>query len=215
MKITTIAIVDDHKLFGRSLEILMKRFTDYDVIFCSSDGLDFTQKISPKFKPEIVLLDQNMPHMDGPETVRWLRNYFPEIKIIILSMNHNEENVVKMVLDGISGYVLKDSEIDEFKNALDTVRDDKFYFPAFVTNYLVNNARKTQREKKEDDSKKLKQHEIEFIKLASSELTYKEIADQMCVSLRTVDGYRDQLFKKLDIKNRVGLVLYAVKNKWI
>jgi len=214
MKITTLAIVDDHKLFGRTLEILIKSFSEYTVLFCSTDGLDFTRKISPKFKPDIVLLDQNMPNMDGPETVQWLRDHFPEIKILILSMNHNEENVVKMVLNGISGYVLKDSEIDEFKAALDTVRDDGLYFPAFVTNYLVSNARKAQHAK-EENVEPLKHHEIEFIKLASSELTYKEIADRMGVSLRSIDGYRDQLFKKLDIKNRVGLVLHAVKNKWI
>jgi DNA-binding NarL/FixJ family response regulator len=215
MKTTTIAIVDDHKLFARSLEILIKSFPEYSVLFCCADGFEFTQKISAKFKPDIVLLDQNMPNMDGPETVEWLKEKFSEIKVVILSMNHNEEDVVKMVLNGISGYVLKDAEISEFKMALDIVRDEGFYFPTFVTGYLVASGRRAQQSKTADKSESLKPREIEFIKLASSELTYKEIADRMCVSLRTVDGYREHLFKKLDIKNRVGLVLHAVKNKWI
>jgi DNA-binding NarL/FixJ family response regulator len=215
MEITSVAIIDDHKLFLKSLELLIGKFPEYKVLFCSTDGLDFTQKVNPKLMPDVVLLDQNMPNMDGPATVRWIRKKYPKIKIIILSMNHNEENVVRMVLDGISGYVLKDAEIEEFKSALDLVRNDQHYFPAFVTNYLVNNTRKTQVANSNIGTEKLKAHEIEFIKLASSELTYKEIADRMCVSLRTVDGYRDQCFKKLNIRNRVGLALYAMKQNWL
>jgi DNA-binding NarL/FixJ family response regulator len=211
---TTVAIVDDHKLFGRSLEVLIKTFPEYSVLFCSCNGLDFTQKISKKFKPEIVLLDQNMPIMNGIETVLWLKERFPEIKIIILSMNHDEETVLKMVLNGINGYILKDAELNEFKNALDIVRDDGFYYPSFVTNYLIDNAKQLQQPKPEVLST-LKDHEIEFMKLASTELTYKEIADHMSVSLRTVDGYREHLFKKLNLKSRVGLVLFAIKNKMI
>lgn len=211
---TTVAIVDDHKLFGRSLEVLIKTFPEYSVLFCSNNGLDFTQKISKKFKPEIVLLDQTMPMMNGIETVLWIKDRFPEIKIIIISMNHNEETVLKMVLNGIKGYLLKDSELAEFKKALDIVRDDGFYYPSFVTNYLIENTKQLLQPKPEVLST-LKNHEIEFIKLASTELTYKEIANHMCVSLRTVDGYREYLFKKLDLKSRVGIVLFAIKNKII
>ncbi|WDF79343.1 response regulator transcription factor [Mucilaginibacter sp. KACC 22773] len=214
MDLTKVAIVDDHKLFGRSLEVLIKTFTEYTVILCCNDGSDLIQKISNKFKPDIVLLDQNMPNMDGYETVLHLKENFPEIKIIILSMNHDEDTVVKMVLKGIDGYLLKDAELNEFKNALDTVRKDGNYFPSYITNYLIKDARKS-RMAKNDEKINLKFYEIEFLKLASSELTYKEIANLMCISNRTVDGYREQLFKKLGVKSRIGLVLYAMNNNLI
>jgi DNA-binding NarL/FixJ family response regulator len=214
MELTTVAIVDDHKLFGRSLEVLIKTFPEYSVILCCNDGLDFIQKISKKFKPDIVLLDQNMPNLDGYQTVLYLKENFPEMKIIILSMNHNEDTVLKMVLNRIDGYLLKDAEILEFKNALDTVRNENLYYPSFVTNYLIKDAQRS-RMPKDDIVSNLKPCEIDFLKLASSELTYREIADVMCLSPRTIDGYREQLFRKFDIKSRVGLVLFAINNKII
>ncbi|WP_121811227.1 response regulator transcription factor [Mucilaginibacter kameinonensis] len=214
MKTISIVIVDDHILFAKSLEILIKGFPEYSVLFCCSDGVDLTRKISQKLKPDIVLLDQNMPNMDGLETVTWLKQNYPDIKILVLSMNHTEDTVLKMVRSGINGYILKDSDINIFKNALDTVSNDNYYYPRFVNNYLIGKT-KSSDTSPNVKNQELKDHEIEFIKLAASELTYKEIADQMLVSLRTVDGYRDQLFKKLELKNRVGLVLYAIKCKII
>jgi DNA-binding NarL/FixJ family response regulator len=214
MELTKVAIVDDHRLFGRSLEVLIKTFPEYDVILCCCDGADLMQKISNKFKPDIVLLDQNMPVMDGYQTILQLKEKFPDMKIIILSMNHIEEIVIKMVLKGIDGYLLKDAELSEFKHALNTVRANGNYFPSYVTKYLISDARKSRMAQNNPISS-LKPFEIAFLKLASSELTYKEIADQLCVSIRTVDGYREQLFKKLGVKSRVGLVLFAVNNRLI
>lgn len=206
---TTIALVDDHRLFRSGIVSLINSFTGYKILFEAGNGEELTRKISPKFKPNIILLDINMPVMDGISTAQWLRDTFPDICVIILSMFEDAEKVLAMVKMGVKGYLLKDAEPHEFEQALKKVSQGEIYYPDFVTRHLV------QTFNKQTEQVKLNSREIEFLKLASTELTYKEIADQMCISARTVDGYRDQLFEKLQIKSRVGLVLYAIKNNMI
>jgi DNA-binding NarL/FixJ family response regulator len=206
---TTIALVDDHRLFRSGMVSLINSFTGYKILFEAGNGEELTRKISPKFKPDIILLDINMPVMDGISTAQWLRKAYPEINIIILSMFEDAEKVLTMVRIGVKGYLLKDAEPHEFEQALKKVTQGEIYYPDFVTRHLVQNFNK------HSEQVKLNSREIEFLKLAGTELTYKEIADQMCISARTVDGYRDQLFEKLQIKSRVGLVLYAIKNNMI
>ncbi|QHS54958.1 response regulator transcription factor [Mucilaginibacter sp. 14171R-50] len=206
---TTIALVDDHRLFRSGIVSLINSFTGYKILFEAGNGEELTRKISPKFKPDIILLDINMPVMDGISTTQWLRDTFPDICVIILSMFEDAEKVLAMVKMGVKGYLLKDAEPHEFEQALKKVSQGEIYYPDFVTRHLV------QTFNKQTEQVKLNSREIEFLKLASTELTYKEIADQMCISARTVDGYRDQLFEKLQIKSRVGLVLYAIKNNMI
>ena len=157
----------------------------------------------------LVLTDINMPKIDGGTTAEWLRDTYPDINIIVLSMFEDAEKVLQMVKIGVKGYLLKDAEPIEFEQALHSVSQGEVYFPDFVTRHLITNFNQ------QADQIRLNARELEFLKLAGTELTYKEIADQMCISVRTVDGYRDQLFEKLQTKSRVGLVLYAIKNKLI
>jgi DNA-binding NarL/FixJ family response regulator len=204
-----IALVDDHRLFRSGIASLIGQFKGYQVLFEAGDGEELTRKLTPKVKPRIILLDINMPVMDGVETARWLRSNHPDIHIIILSMFGDAEKVLEMVKMGVKGYLLKDAEPDEFEQALLKVSQDEVYYPEFVTRHIINSFNQ------QPELLKLNSRELEFLKLAATELTYKEIAETMCISARTVDGYRDQLFEKLQIKSRVGLVLYAIKNKLI
>ena len=210
METIQIALVDDHRLFRSGIAALIGKLSKYKVLFEAANGEELTRKLTPKVKPDIVLLDINMPRMDGITTAHWLRNNYPEVFIIVLSMFEDAEKVLQMVKIGVKGYLLKDAEPYEFEQALQRVAQGEVYYPAFVTRYLINNFNQQQ-----DQQIKLNTRELEFLKLAGTELTYKEIADQMFISARTVDGYRDQLFEKLQIKSRVGLVLYAIKNKLI
>jgi len=215
MKSTTVAIVDDHNLFCRSLEVMINRFRGYAVLFTASDGIDFIHKLKMQLTmPDIVIMDQFMPIMDGSSTVAWLKQNHPEIPVIALSINYNEGAVFNLAKSGVKGYLLKDAELDEFKHSLEVIRKGGYYYPDYITDYLVK-GENSQAVNQTDEPDSLTPREIEFLKLASSELTYKEIAEQMNVSLRTIDTYRDQLFEKLKIKSRVGLVLYAIRNKII
>ncbi|MES2829502.1 MAG: response regulator transcription factor [Bacteroidota bacterium] len=207
MNKTSIVLVDDHRLFRKGIASLIDTFNDYEVLFDAGNGEEFCAKITPKFKPDLVLLDLNMPGMDGKQTSEWIKTNYPEIRIIVLSMAEDEDAVLSMIKTGIKGYLLKDAEPMEFKAALDAVTKGDVYFPPFVAKYMAESFNKS------GTDIKLNEREIDFLRLASTELTYKEIADKMFVSLRTVDGYRDSLFVKLHVKNRVGLVLYAIKHK--
>jgi len=204
-----ISLVDDHRLFRSGIASLISNFEGYTILFEAGNGEEMIRKITPKLKPHIILLDINMPKMDGITTARWLRNFHPDINIIVLSMFEDAEKVLTMVRMGVKGYLLKDAEPDEFAEALIRVSQNELYYPDFVTKHLINSINT------DFNIAKLNSREIEFLKLAGTELTYKEIADHMCISTRTVDGYRDQLFVKLNIKSRIGLVLYAIKNKLI
>jgi DNA-binding NarL/FixJ family response regulator len=204
-----IALVDDHRLFRSGIASLINNFNGYNVLFEAANGEELIRRISLKFKPDIILLDINMPVMDGAITAQWIRNNYPEIFIIVLSMYDDAEKVLAMLKLGVKGYLLKDAEPIEFEQALQKVSTGEVYYPEFVTRLLVDSINQAV------DLHRLNIREIEFLKLASTELTYKEIADQMSISVRTVDGYRDTLFEKLNVKSRVGLVLYAVKNKLI
>jgi DNA-binding NarL/FixJ family response regulator len=204
-----IALVDDHRLFRSGIASLIDDFDSYTIIFEAGDGEEMIQKINPKLKPHIILLDINMPRMNGIITARWLRDNHPDINIIVLSMFEDAEKVLTMVRMGVKGYLLKDAEPNEFEDALHKVSQNEVYYPEFVTRHLVDSINT------DFNLAKLNSREVEFLKLAATELTYKEIADHMCISSRTVDGYRDQLFEKLQIKSRIGLVLYAIKHKLI
>jgi DNA-binding NarL/FixJ family response regulator len=204
-----IALVDDHRLFRSGIAYLINNFHRYSVLFEAGDGEEMIRKINSKLKPQIILLDINMPKMDGISTAKWLRHNHPEIKVIVLSMFEDAEKVITMVRMGVKGYLLKDAEPADFEDALFKVSNDDIYYPEFVTRHLVNSF------DIDYSISRLNSREIEFLKLSATELTYKEIAAHMDVSTRTVDGYRDTLFEKLQIKSRIGLALYAIKNKLI
>ena len=201
-----IVLVDDHRLFRSGIASLISDLTGYKIIFEADNGQELIRRISPKFKPDIILLDMNMPVMNGESTAQWLIGHYPEISIIVLSMIDDPEKVLAMIRMGVKGYLLKSAEPAEFEEALQLVSQGQLYYPEFVTRQLLKPAGKAE---------SIHPREIDFLKLACTELTYKEIAEQMCISVRTVDGYRDQLFEKLGAKNRVGLVLYAIKNNII
>lgn len=209
MQQTTIALVDDHRLFRQGIVSLIKTFPEYDVLFEAGSGEEFCERIHQKNKPDIVLLDLNMPVMSGAQLASWIKEHYPEIHIIVLSMVDDAETILMTIKTGVRGYLLKDADPLEFKAALDAVASHNVYFPSFVTRLMA------ERLYTPSTDVKLNQREKDFLKYAGTELTYKEIAEKMFVSLRTIDGYRDSLFVKLNVKNRVGLVLYAIKNKLI
>ncbi|WP_343698059.1 response regulator transcription factor [Flavobacterium sp.] len=204
-----IIIVDDHQLFSQSLELLIKSFGDHEVIERFENGKLFISYLeeNPETHIDLVLLDVNMPVMDGLSAMKWVKENRPDLKVIALSVNDDEEIIIKMITNGAKGYLLKDTSPEIFKEAIESVIEKGFYFTELVSGMLVNKVNK-------DDKKiSLKEKEIVFIKHACTEMTYKEIASEMCLSPKTIDGYRESLFDKLEIKTRIGLVLYAVKNK--
>ena len=202
--IKKIAIVDDHNLFRKGIIELISGFDNYEIITEAKNGKELLESLSKNKCPDIDIMDINMPHMNGIETTNYIRLNHQNIKVLALSMYNDDMSVISMLKAGASGYVLKDAEPEELYQALESISENGFYYSDTVGKLLLENIR-------EEDKSFLKDVEKEFLKWVCTELTYKEIADKMNVSPRTVDGYRDMLFQKLDIKSRVGLVIFAIK----
>ena len=208
-----VVLVDDHVLLRNGLASLIRSFGDYAVLFEARNGHDFIRQLKPRYLPQIVLLDINMPEMDGYDTALWLKENFPEVKILALSMYDTDNSIIRMLKNGAKGFILKDSSPAELKKALDSVIRKGYYYSEMVTGKLIHTLSHLAEPDQEVHSLLgLNEREMQFIKLACSELTYKAIADHMHLSPRTIDGYRDSLFDKLNVRTRVGLVLYAMKN---
>ena len=211
MKTIPIAIVDDHTLMSKALENMIAENPKYHVVMNQPNGEDFIAELKNVSEfPAVVLMDINMPYKNGIETTEWLTEHHPEIKVIALTMEDDEKVLIRMLKAGAKGYLLKDMQPSILFQAIDTVFEKGSFYTDFVAQKLL----KVQAEDAKNASllSDLKEREKEFIKLACSELTYKEIADKMCLSPKTIDGYRDSVFVKLEIKNRVGLVLFALKH---
>ena len=205
-----IAIIDDHLLFAQSLKGLINTFDQFEVTHEANNGKTFIENLKKSSNlPEIALMDMNMPIMDGAETTYWLQKNFPGIKVLALSMDDDENSILKMIRNGAKGYLLKDIHPDILLEALNGVLQEGFYHTKRVSDTLVGSLH-TDNDKPNIE---LLERELEFLKLASTEMTYKEIANVMNLSPKTIDGYREQLFKKLEVKNRIGLVIYAIKNE--
>lgn len=211
MKTIPIAIVDDHTLMSKALENMITENSKYKVVMNQPNGEDFINALENTSElPAVVLMDINMPYKNGIETTEWLTEHHPDIRVIALTMEDDEKVLIKMLKAGAKGYLLKDMQPSILFQAIDTVFEKGSFYTDFVAQKLL----KVQTEDAKNASllSDLKEREKEFIKLACSELTYKEIADKMCLSPKTIDGYRDSVFVKLEIKNRVGLVLFALKH---
>jgi len=208
---TSITIVDDHKLVSKAISELIEGFENYTILGQLANGRELLEHLANKNNiPDIVLLDVNMPIMDGFETMKQLHRHYPQIKVLALSMNDDEETIIKMLKMGACGYISKLIDDEELKKALDNVKEKGCYYTEHVTNYLVTSLNKDGDEKKRSNI--LSDREEDFLKLVCTELTYKEIADKLSLSPKTIDGYRGALFTKLNVKTRVGLAVFAIKN---
>lgn len=214
MNTIKIAIVDDHKLVSKALENMISYNPAFNVIINSPNGQDFLDTLSTtKDFPDVVLMDINMPIKNGIETTAELTQDYPNLKVIALTMEDHEGTIIKMLKAGAKGYLLKDMSPDILFDAIDIVHKKGIFYTDLVTQSLLKI--KTEEKFMETLNDALKERELEFIRLACSELTYREIADQMFVSPRTVDGYRDSVFVKLNVKSRVGIVMFAIKHNII
>ena len=212
-----LALVDDHTLFRKGLINLIELVcSDCLILFEADNGLDLQQKLNKGNEPDILLMDINMPKMDGFATVKWLNVNFPLVKVLVVSMVEKEESIVHMLKLGVKGYLSKDVEPLVLGEALNAIMDKGFYYTDFITGKLVHSLQNGKGQENEETKsaamKLMNDRERDFLQFACSELTYNEIAAKMFVSPKTVDGYRNALFEKFHVKSRVGLVLFAIKN---
>ncbi|MGN7987652.1 response regulator [Pedobacter sp. 22226] len=205
----SIAIVDDHTLFRSGLASLLEEFDEIEIAFEAVNGVDLQTKITRHPEIQLVLMDINMPVMDGFAATKWVKTNYPNVHVLALSMLEDEKAIIGMLKAGAGGYMLKESTPSDLLTAIKVIVDKGFFVNELVSGRLLVALKDT------DTKPIFSNRELTFLQYCSTELTYKEIADLMNVSPRTVDNYRESLFAKLNIKSRTGLVVYGIKNNLI
>lgn len=206
-----IIIADDHQLFRNGLKILLDAFPGFEVTGEASNGEEFL-KILKNTQADIALMDINMPEMDGIEATRAGLKICPGIDIIALSMYGEEEYYYKMVDAGAKGFILKDSDISEVRDAILTVRKGGSYFSQELLYHVIQKIKHREHEHK---TANLSKREKEVLLKICEGLSNQEIADNLYISKRTVDKHRANLLGKTNSKNTASLILFAIKNKLI
>jgi DNA-binding NarL/FixJ family response regulator len=206
-----IGIADDQQLFLRSLSNLITSFKEFEVITEALNGQELLKNLGQlTVLPDIVLIDVQMPIMDGPTAVREITLNYPGVVTVALSMKEDDHSVLSMLRAGCSAYLLKDIHPRELERALIEVRNTGYYNSDISS---VNYRRLLRRQDSEET--KLTEREKTFLKFACSDFTYKEIASKMFLSEKTIDGYRESLFQKLNVKSRTGMALEAIKKNLV
>ncbi len=205
-----IAIADDHKIFRTGLIAVLKDVDEFNVVLEAGSGTELIEQIATE-KPDLILMDIKMPDMDGLQTTLYIREHFEDIKILVISMYHENKYIIDMMKAGANGYLLKNAEPKEIIHAINTVHHTGFYFNQPMSGTLMKDLLGLQPSSSSQSEAILNEREIDVLKLICEERSNVEIADKLCLSVRTVEGYRTKLFEKIGSKNIVGLVLYAVK----
>lgn len=206
-----IALVDDHNLFRKGLIKLINlgnTENKYNILFEADNGIGLQEQMKNPPFPDIILMDIDMPDMNGFEAVEWLKRTHPGIKIIVISMFEDEKSILRMLRLGVKGFLSKDIEVEDMHNALETISNNGIYYSETATDVMSQSLNGQTRPA---DGITLSENERTFLKHAATDLTYQQVADQMHLSVKTIDGYRESLFKRFNVKSRTTLVLSAIK----
>jgi len=212
MTAINVIIVDDHSLFRNGMKLLLSNAGNYNILAEASNGKEFLDLLTT-MAPDIVLMDINMPEMNGIEATTKALERYPDLKIICLSMYGEEEYYYKMIEAGVSGFLLKNSDINEVKTAITTVHQGGKFFSQELLYNVVKNIKTTQ--SNQELVENLSEREIEVLKQICIGLSNQEISQILHISKRTVDKHRANLLDKTNSKNTAHLVMYAIKNKLI
>lgn len=206
-----IILADDHVLLRDALASLINSFIEFEVIAVACNGNEVLHHLEHGKIPKLIVLDLNMPDLDGYDTAKIIAEKYPEINVLILTMYDSELLLIRLLQVGIKGFLKKDIHPFELKKALLQVADDHYYYSFTSLDKLTHLIKKSDG----TDNRKqgiLNESEIKFLQLCSTEMTYKEISTSMNLSPKRIDHLRDCIFEKLEIKSRVGLAIYAIRN---
>ncbi|TAE37186.1 MAG: DNA-binding response regulator [Runella slithyformis] len=208
-----LVIADDHNLFRKGIAAMLNQIADFALIGEAANGQELLQLLE-KIQPDIILMDLQMPIMDGVEATEQVQLRYPDIKIIVISMHEEDRFIIHLLEKGVNGYLLKDTEPKEVENSIRRVMADGFYYSDFVAKAMHRKVltRIAPPAPNFNSKVQVSTRELEVLKLLCEGLSTLEISDLLCVSPRTVEGHRLRLLEKTGTKNTAGLVAYAFKN---
>ncbi len=207
-----IAVVDDQQLFRKGIIALLKPVKDFIICFEAENGEDFFEKLESNTMPDVILLDLQMPVMDGIATTVKLKKRFPEVKIIILTMHDEEEMIVHLIEKGAHGFLPKNEEINNVIDSIYSVHQTGHFFNEKVSQATVRGLMSSKKITPVFEKAVLNEREIKIIKFICKELTSPEIGKELLLSTKTIDNHRVDILKKVGARNTAGLVMYAMKN---
>ena len=207
-----VALIDDHILLRNALASLIDKSEVCKVVLQSNNGRQLKDELKSENMPDVILLDMNMPEMDGYETAIWLKTEYPDIKVLMLTMYDSELALIRLLQVGVKGFMKKDIHPSELIHAMEAVMQVGFYYSPQTSSKLAGLFREAADRNTLLQKVMLDTQEVDFLKFACSEMTYKEIAQRMKLNPRSIDGIRDNLFSRLDVKSRVGLAMYATRH---
>lgn len=211
-----LALVDDQQLFRESLAALLERVPGFELLAVCENGKVFMDRLATlPVAPQVALVDMDMPEMNGVELTEILHKQRPDIKVIVLTVYNQERFMVKMIEAGASGYLLKNCGTEEVLRAIRQVHSAGYYFNEFFMNAMKNSAKYKSSSIRDLNHipVELTEREKEVLLLICQELTNAEISERLHISVRTVDGHRNNLLAKTGARNTAGLVVFAVSNQ--
>jgi DNA-binding NarL/FixJ family response regulator len=210
-----IILTDDHRIFRDGIKSLLSENEEIQIIGEASDGFELMEMLKMS-TPDLVIMDITMPKLSGIEVTKQISSLYPEMGILILSMHTNEEFVINSIKAGAQGYLPKDTSKEELLKAIHAIYNGGEYYSKNVSDsFLKNFARRFKVEQTLKENDELTKREIEILQLAAGGSSNKEIADQLYISIKTVDAHKNHIMQKLKLKNTAELVIYAIKNKII
>ncbi len=207
-----IVITDDHLLFRKGLISLFSELSNIGKIHEASNGKELLSLLEKIQLPDVLLLDLKMPEMDGIEATDIIKRLYPKIKIIILSMEDDEQLILRLIEKGVNGYLLKNADPDELEKAIKDVTQKGYYFNEILSNLIFHNLSHYSSDKQRNTLKvELTNREIQILELICKEYTSDEIAQKYNLSRRTIEGHRKNMLAKTGTKNMAGLIIFAIK----
>lgn len=207
-----VMIADDHSMIREGLKNLLELDGDIRVIGEAVDGKDCLEKLE-KIKPDVLLLDINMPNMNGLEVLKKLRDRRSKVNVLVLTVHNEVEYLMKAVDIGIDGYILKDSESAELKKAIFEIADGETYIQPSLVPYL--NAKRIEKNEDKNKIEELTKREVQVLKLLAVGMYNKEVAEKLKISERTVKNHVSSIFKKLEVSDRTQAAVFAIRNNLI